>query len=792
MEVTRMITLFEGEVLGGKSFLVFLNRNFDLPSLNITNSKFLAELVKISRALLEETSSNMVSLQSFFDSSWMSIADRFISVETAIDTIGNYDLFSCTCLIALSAKLTNTDFENERKSVKLLLEAQKSTPCVTFTENETYSNPAIKECQTIITSHLSRFSSPLLSQCMDKLNFDIAVWGQKFSDLLRDSDPLLESVENDIIKGISFLYNARNFLTTSILIYPFLSQPMPRTVLTLTAALFNSISVVANVFRRHSSRISYLLHFSINGLSRTFIAENCVGPVLKSARGKGARPPAGREELYAASFILDKVMNGIVGPKEIVVSLFLSDVIAKQVSDYGELRSALAKLGTFMTLMSCVDCFSNLDFILSVREIVDPVIACLVPDKIKYLRGFLIGLQPSVDLLKQAPHLNEAQRSKLIEELKTDVKQSIVTHITKPISTIIEETVRIRVATLNSTLVGHRSMVSHDGKKKNAFSTQSIGDVLSHYSDLLVFEEDFNLKRTVERHLSELFYDLVAISLHDFKTYNQMANFAQQRFGVEITPSFLPYGTVDSGLDILNVVRHLNAFVRKFNYDLHQQYFVEKIDTAKRNVNVITIEQASNSIRSHGIGIVHSTVNFTYTFLAKKLLLVSQFLYDDHIKSRLLRANKLWTNTLQEKGTLEAQFLLKDAEVILRDARALGRTPDGVSFFDKFRELICEIGNALGFVRLLRSGSLSHTAHTVQFIPNLEEIDDFFKACDDQSNLTAVSKEAVQLLRACLENLNENFSSDSNYLGLLSQVFTSELRSDKNVHMKNFFYLHPL
>jgi hypothetical protein len=47
-----------------------------------------------------------------------------------------------------------------------------------------------------------------------------------------------------------------------------------------------------------------------------------------------------------------------------------------------------------------------------------------------------------------------------------------------------------------------------------------------------------------------------------------------------------------------------------------------------------THTQVAHSIRTHGAGIMNTTVNYTYQFLAGKLKILSQFLFDDHIKSR--------------------------------------------------------------------------------------------------------------------------------------------------------------
>jgi WASH complex subunit 7 len=47
------------------------------------------------------------------------------------------------------------------------------------------------------------------------------------------------------------------------------------------------------------------------------------------------------------------------------------------------------------------------------------------------------------------------------------------------------------------------------------------------------------------------------------------------------------------------------------------------------------------------------------------------------------------------------------AEKFNKDIKKLGLTPDGLSYLDQFRVLITEIGNALGYVRMVRRAGLS-------------------------------------------------------------------------------------
>ena len=83
-------------------------------------------------------------------------------------------------------------------------------------------------------------------------------------------------------------------------------------------------------------------------------------------------------------------------------------------------------------------------------------------------------------------------------------------------------------------------------------------------------------------------------------------------------------------------MRNIHVFVSKYLYNLNNQIFVEKSSNNKY-LNTINIRHVANSIRTHGIGIMNTTVNFTFQFLGKKFKIFSEFLFDEHIKSKLMK-----------------------------------------------------------------------------------------------------------------------------------------------------------
>lgn len=65
--------------------------------------------------------------------------------------------------------------------------------------------------------------------------------------------------------------------------------------------------------------------------------------------------------------------------------------------------------------------------------------------------------------------------------------------------------------------------------------------------------------------------------------------------------------TLEQGLDVLEIMRNIHVFVGKYMYNLNNQVFVEEKSNNK-HLNTINISHVANSIRTHGIGIMNTTV----------------------------------------------------------------------------------------------------------------------------------------------------------------------------------------
>ena len=83
----------------------------------------------------------------------------------------------------------------------------------------------------------------------------------------------------------------------------------------------------------------------------------------------------------------------------------------------------------------------------------------------------------------------------------------------------------------------------------------------------------------------------------------------------------------------------------------------------------------------------------------------SQFLYDDIIRSRLHKDIK-WFNAAGRREELDNQYPYARAAKFHADIRKLGVNEHNETYLDRFRKLITQIGNAMGYVRMVRTAGI--------------------------------------------------------------------------------------
>ena len=304
----------------------------------------------------------------------------------------------------------------------------------------------------------------------------------------------------------------------------------------------------------------------------------------------------------------------------------------------------------------------------------------------------------------------------------------------------------------------------------------------------------------VGHYLDLTFYNLTTVALHDWRTYAEMRAIAKQRYTLHpaplefvepqlpaaaclpgqtmeegalspprwprhvcspphllaasalaspprsapltidctrVPPRSLACASVCVGLDVLQIMRNIHIFVANFRYNLNSQIFVESGSaTGGKHLNTIGIRHLAASIRVHGSGIMNTAVNFSFQFLRRKLVIFSQFLFDDYIKSKLVREarqHREHAAAMREEARTQSlagrppadgasaaatRYPFSRAEKLYKDIRKLGEARTDETVVDSFRKLITEVGNTMGYVRMVRAGGVHTAGETVQCLPD--------------------------------------------------------------------------
>jgi len=107
------------------------------------------------------------------------------------------------------------------------------------------------------------------------------------------------------------------------------------------------------------------------------------------------------------------------------------------------------------------------------------------------------------------------------------------------------------------------------------------------------------------------------------------------------------------------------------------------------------------SIRTHGVGILNPVMRQLYKFLRKQLSnFCRSFLLDDTVKNMLLKQAKRFD---RDKEKFEGKYPYRWA---LELAANLKNLAEGENYLETIRKRVTQIGNTLGFVRMIKNASL--------------------------------------------------------------------------------------
>lgn len=185
---------------------------------------------------------------------------------------------------------------------------------------------------------------------------------------------------------------------------------------------------------------------------------------------------------------------------------------------------------------------------------------------------------------------------------------------------------------------------------------------------------------------------------------------------------------------------------------------------------------------------VNTTVNYTYGFVKRKLEVVADFLADESVKSRLL-ADQHWaerqrTGQGSAHGSGSAGFTWSRAAETARFIRRLGAGGDGTPYLDKLRQVVTQVGNSLGYVRMVRTAGMRCLAGSLPYVEaafgsgggDLKEDEEepgvpggFLRAAKGVESQPLVL-EAAKVADEAGRSVRRCFEASTDHLNLLAQV----------------------
>jgi len=531
-------------------------------------------------------------------------------------------------------------------------------------------------------------------------------------------------------QGIRLAYQISNFFKETINLHVYLAIPLKTSMVkdlcqciellkSIECAYFKKLSTIAESYSQMIQQLSL-------SLQKLFLQ-------IKGRLESGKKYSEAKLDALAAVNLAIQMLNGCATmERRMVLKVCLHFIMQQDYAREEELDAIiqlLIKLEAIADLAIDLRMATDCSFLFWHRSLIPQYFKDIYqfPQQAQKLQYMFLAFRDIERVFSKVVHEDPSSFSNVYQvELYSAFKQ----HILDPLCRDIETDLRFHI---------HAHLAVSE---RNPWKT-GVKDLIRflRLKPLHFFERTIDIQAYVTHYLDVTFYNLTTVSLNDWKTYGEMRNLAEEKFGLRLTEVHLPGQTLEQGIDALQIMRNIHIFAVRYNYNLNNQVFVEKSSDSK-TLNTIGINHIANSIRTHGIGIMNTTVNFIYQFLKQKFVIFSQFLYDDHIKSRLYRDIRFFKENREQ---LQNRYPMERAQQFNKEIRKLGLTEQKQSFLDQFRMLITEIGtyvltlsinrismanafslgNAMGYIRMIRSGGFSYIASAIKFVPDLSDIVQF-------------------------------------------------------------------
>jgi WASH complex subunit 7 len=231
--------------------------------------------------------------------------------------------------------------------------------------------------------------------------------------------------------------------------------------------------------------------------------------------------------------------------------------------DVDEINLQLRKLEILGSLQQLLGVATDCSFLLTSRGLLPLFFASMRADwpharQLPHLLAAVADAEDGLRAVGEGGLMPEGARA----EFRDFVVGVLEDEIVMPLCQQIETDLRIHI---------HSNQIAQM-KKSNPLKEGSsdLTAVLS-LPPLLVLGTLVDIKEKVASYLDSTFYNLTTVTTHDWRTYEEMRTLAQDKYGVSLIETYLPTGSVEQGIDVLEIMRNIHVFVTRYHYHLHTQ-----------------------------------------------------------------------------------------------------------------------------------------------------------------------------------------------------------------------------
>lgn len=740
-------------------------------------------------------STNKVFLDELLDFIQNSLNQLVETIDSATETDQRFPFIGTSCLYLLYRRLTSTQKPNKKLFTNLWAVCKtcplihihgpvvmQSMAFVLSHSNEAVPIVKVKKDELEATAkHYIETMTQNLPKMVHSLYLQVCTWMVRLESAAEpqlDKKDVLARRLTLIVNGVFLSFHISRLLRTCLMSHLEWRLPMNKQTVYLLTMCAEMLKSVEMAFHHKSAMSGESIVHMCRQLS--FSLQHVFLRALRKLEQKtsSSRQPTDEhmDQLAALSIVLRMLNGPATKTRRVVLGLALAVTQPKSIlkdKEADDVRMIFRKYAMLADWQSTLRKCCDTSCLYWARSLLPNILQFIINNVERAQRLPYVLAAFGEGALATKACVSETGLS---EWYQKDMQDMVTDNIVLPLAREVETDLRLSI---------HAAADSVERRNPFKHRVREIQTLLN-MRPFRLFSIRVDIRERVVHYLDSIFYNLTALTPHDWKTYGEMRNLALEKYGLQLTEVYLPGATLEQGLDVLVIMRNIHIFVSKYHYNLNNQIFVEKIGENK-HVHTINIRHVANSIRTHGTGIINTTVNYTYQFLIQKLFIFSQFLFDDHIKSPCMKSHKFFK---ENKDALNNMYPYERAENFNRHIRKLGVTEDGYTFLDQFRSLITEIGNAMGYVRMVRSGGQHFCSNAIKFVPDLSAIADF-PSLAEKSGLTKDTYSAAKNLSAVIGSLLDNFTEGTDFFKALVDVFREELNTDKNMHLRYFYIIIP-